>query len=298
MNPVGTGAGVLRAREDLALGARVDAVQVLRGVSGGSALLQFGTDLMVVHDDAYRVTGIALPSFAATARVLAGEGRTLPKTGKPDFESAVQLDESTAVLLGSGSTPMRCKLAFLDLARGCVRIDDRPEWFDVLQRALGAAERPNIEGAVVDSRRLLLLHRGSGGAPSAILELPADALRSCKALHVTVRRVDLGRLDGVTLGFTDAALLPDGRVIFLAAAEDAPDAIADGPVTGSVLGVLDAGLTEARWTRICQRDGNPYRQKAEGLVVDADGAAGWILTDADDPEIGAELGHLALRGFI
>jgi hypothetical protein len=271
---------------------------VLPGVTGGSALLKFGTDLVVVHDDAFRVTSIALPSFTTRPRVIAGGGSSLGKAGKPDFESAVWLDDSTAVLLGSGSTPMRCKLAFLDFVRGCVRIEDRAEWFDVLRRALSGVERLNIEGVVIDGLRMLLLHRGSGGAPSAILELPADALRSRKVELVSARRVDLGRLDGVTLGFTDAALLPDGRVMFLAAAEDAPDAIADGPITGSVLGVLDAALTEARWTRICRLDGNSYCQKAEGLVVDAGGATGWILTDADDPAIGAELGHLALRGFI
>jgi len=288
----------LKAREDAALDARVDAVQILPGVTGGSALFRRGTDLMVVHDDAFRVTCIALPSFAATPQVLAGGGGALCKTEKPDFESAIQLDDGSVVLLGSGSTPMRCNLAFLDLARGSVRIVDRPELFDVLQRALGRDERPNIEGAAADNRCLLLFHRGSGGAHSAILELPPDALCGGKVQVAAVRRVDLGRLDGVTLGFTDVARLPDGRVMFLAAAEDAPDAIADGPVSGSVLGVLDAALTEARWTRICQQDGEPYRQKAEGLVVDADGVAGWILTDADDPGIGAELGHLALRGFI
>jgi hypothetical protein len=288
----------MRVHEDHTLGAHVDTAQVLPQVTGGSALLKSGPDLMVVHDDAFRVTCIALPSFAATPRVLVGEGSSLGKTDKPDFEAAVQLEDGSAVLLGSGSTPMRCKLAYLDLVHGTVRIVDRPDLYDVLWRGLRTEQRPNIEGAIADRRRVLLFHRGSGGAPGAILELPADALRAREVEVVAVRRVELGRLDDVTLGFTDAALLPDGRVMFLAAAEDSPDAITDGRVTGSVLGVLDAALTEARWTRICQQDGEPYRHKAEGLVVDADAAAGWILTDADDPGSGAELGRLALRGFI
>lgn len=288
----------LRAHEDRTLGARIDTLQALPGVTGGSALLKSGPDLMVVHDDAFRVTSIALPSFAATQRVLAGDGRSLAKTGKPDFEAAVQLDDGAAVLLGSGSTPMRCKLAYLDLVLGTVSVVDRPDLFEDLWRGLRTEQRPNIEGVIADHRRVLLFHRGSGGAPCAILELPVDALRGRKVEVVATRWVDLGRLDGVTLGFTDATRLSDGRVMFLAAAEDAPDAITDGRVTGSVLGVLDADLIEARWTRICQQDGEPYRQKAEGLVVDADAAAGWILTDADHPGIGAELGHLALRGFI
>jgi hypothetical protein len=59
-----------------------------------------------------------------------------------------------------------------------------------------------------------------------------------------VRRYDLGDLGGLPLAITDAVALGDGRICVSATAEDAPDAIADGPVAGSVLGLLADGADE------------------------------------------------------
>lgn len=287
----------IEAREDPRLRAELTAVVRIAGVTGGSALLRHGGELIAVHDDAFRVTRIGLPSLAPAPWIIADDGRVLPKAEKPDFEAALDLGGGRVMVLGSGSTPRRCRIALLDVDRGAAEIRERPDLYAALERALGTGERPNIEGAVSDAARVELFHRGSGGAPSAILEVPREVLDGSAAGVTAVRCARLGTLDGVPLAFTDAALLLGGRVAFLAAAEDAPNAIADGPVTGSVLGVLDATRTHAVWTRILDMQGKPYRQKAEGLVVEADARAGWILTDADDAAIGAELGRIALSGF-
>jgi hypothetical protein len=220
----------------------------------------------------------------------------LAKADKPDFEAALEID-GRIVVLGSGSTPRRCHLAFLDVDRRVAEIRDRADLYAELERALGTGERPNIEGAVAAHERVELFHRGSGAAPSAILEVSRAALLEPAVQVSAVHYARLGAIDGVPLHFTDAAALPGGRVAFLAAAENTPDAIADGPVMGSVLGVLDATRSHAVWTRILDADGKPYRQKAEGLVIDAGGDGAFILTDADDAAIGAELGRLALVGF-
>jgi hypothetical protein len=110
---------------------------------------------------------------------------------------------------------------------------------------------------------------------------------------------ELGALDGVGLGFTDVALLADGRSVFLAAAEASPDAIADGPVSGSAVGLLEpsaSGIT-ARWTRLIGGDGQPSPYKVEGVAIDRDVRGGWLLTDSDDPRVPAELLEIELRGF-
>src|SRR5690606_8941998 len=98
----------------------------------------------------------------------------------------------------------------------------------------------------------------------------------------------------VKLGFTDAARAA-GRTVFVAAAEDSADAIADGPVSGSVIGVLESA--SARWARIVAADGTPWRFKVEGVSVDEDLRGAWILTDADDPAIPTMLGRIELTGF-
>jgi hypothetical protein len=118
---------------------------------------------------------------------------------------------------------------------------------------------------------------------------------------VDVVQYALGALAGLPLGFTDAVALAGGAVAFTAAAEDSPDAVADGAVGGSVVGVVDAGGA-ARWTPLVGPDGAPLVEKAEGIAVappvdpSPDGARLWVVTDADDPERPAELCEVQLRG--
>ena len=105
----------IRALEDRALTARVVATHRLEEITGGSALLRVGADrLLAVHDDAFRVSLIALPALAVTPLVLKGEGAALPKAVKPDFEAAIATAPGIVHLLGSGSTPKRCRIAHID----------------------------------------------------------------------------------------------------------------------------------------------------------------------------------------
>ena len=105
-----------------------------------------------------------------------------------------------------------------------------------------------------------------------------------------------------SLGTRPIALLPGGRIAWLAAAEDTDDPVADGPVAGTVFGIVDIDATgtdgsragSARWAPILESDGTPSTRKAEGLVVDADGRGGWLVTDRDDPDLPAELCRFTL----
>jgi hypothetical protein len=94
-----------------------------------------------------------------------------------------------------------------------------------------------------------------------------------------VRSYSLGDIDGVALGFTDAAALPSGGWVFTAVAEDTDDAVADGPCAGSVVGVVDrrGELSEVhRLQPKMKVEGVDLRATPEGLVL-------CLVTDADDP---------------
>ena len=292
--------GPVRALEDRALTARVVATHRLEGVSGGSALLRVGTDrLLAVHDDAFRVSLIALPSLAVTPLVLRGDGGELPKAEKPDFEAAVMTDGRTVHLLGSGSTAERCKIARIDLETSAVSLLEHPSLYACVQEALASGERPNIEGAVVIGERLRLFNRAAGRTPNAVIDVAVAALGGEAPDVLAVQTFDLGSLDGVAVGVTDAAALADGRIAFVAAAEDTPDAIADGPVTGSVVGLIETAApgTTARWTRLVEGGDAACGQKVEGLAIDPDLRAAWLLTDSDDPVVSAALMRVELVGF-
>ncbi len=296
--PAPTSAPV-HALEDPSLAALVVQSQPLPGVTGGSALLEIDGRLLAIHDDAFRVSWIDRASFTVTPLRLRGDGAPLAKADKPDFESAVRTVDGAVHVLGSGSTEKRCIVARLDAARQ-VTLRRRPALYAALEKALATGERPNIEGAIVAGERLRLFNRAAGRTPNASVDLPLATLHGGAPRVLALQLFELGTLGGVRLGFTDVTALPDGRSVFLAAAEDAPDAIADGPVAGSVVGLLEpssAGGVGARWTRLLGSDGRPSPQKVEGVVVDRDARGGWLLTDSDDPRVPATLLRIELRGF-
>jgi hypothetical protein len=107
----------------------------------------------------------------------------------------------------------------------------------------------NLEAACVVDGCVRWFQRGNGptGVPSASVDVPlADLLA---AVHAAVdpaelqpeglRTYDLGHLDGVGLHVTAAVTLPDGHIVVAATAEDTPNAVNDGPINGSAVGLLD-----------------------------------------------------------
>lgn len=289
----------IRAAEDRSLTARVLSARPLAGVTGGSALLNVDGRLLAIHDDAFRVSWIDPRTFAVEKLVLAGDGAPLAKHDKPDFEAAVRTSDGAVHVLGSGSTSKRCMLARIDPQSSVVTLRDRARLYRCVQDALATGERPNIEGAIVSGERLRLFNRAASRTPNARIDLPLAVLDGGAPRVLGLQLFDLGQLGGVQLGFTDVAALRNGRSAFIAAAEDTPDAVADGPVEGSVVGLLepDASGGAARWTRLVEADGRPSAYKVEGLVVDSDLRGGWLLTDSDDARVPGSLLRVALDGF-
>jgi hypothetical protein len=171
-----------------------------------------------------------------------------------------------------------------------------------------AGSELNVEGAVLTNDTLRLFQRGNG-APSEGLQ-PVDAscdlewhavwrlIRGETRAALTPRNVaryELGRLSGVRLTFTDAALGPGG-VVFVAAAEDSPDTYSDGEVVGAVVGTISADWC-ARWAPLSDQDGRLLPLKVEGITLDpAVPSRAVVVLDADDPGRPAELLELALDG--
>jgi hypothetical protein len=108
-------------------------------------------------------------------------------------------------------------------------------------------------------------------------------------------RYDLGAIGAVPLTFTDAARFDGGRrALYLAVAEDTPDAIADGPVMGAAIGVIDA--EGARFALLMEANGSPCTRKPEGIALDPGERSGFLLTDPDSPREPAELCRFVLEG--
>jgi hypothetical protein len=138
--------------------------------------------------------------------------------------------------------------------------------------ALGA--ELNIEGAVVQGDRLRLLQRGNGArgcgsAGNAIFDFSLSMFVAwLHGGHSTpavtgIIEVDLGETEGVPFALTDAAITDDGRLAFIACAEDSRDVRSDGPVLGCRFGWLDDAWM--RLTDVVDPHGRPTPVKLEGI---------------------------------
>lgn len=298
-------------------------------VRAGSGLARLGERLVVVQDDANflalidPLTGCAhavvLPAGVDGARQF--DDRRGNKRHKLDLEACfVAPNEAGApllVALGSGSSPRREQVVVAHAidaadAAGGVDVYEVPAVYEALRTAPGFAPGElNVEGAIYADGRVRLFGRGNGAARdgraalNATCELDWPALRahvlSAAAapapVPTNVVQYELGELDGLRLGFTDATTARAGRVLFAAAAEDSPDATRDGRVAGSALGVLDDGSRTARWTAFVDHDGRPFTAKVEGVLTVPGGHDRLLaVVDQDDPDAPSELCEVELTG--
>lgn len=226
-------------------------------------------------------------------------GKKQRKRSKPDFEAQVLLPpfpehpHGALLAIGSGSRPTRRKGVLLSLdARG--RIAGAPREIQ-LGPLLSAMEvrlaELNIEGAVIAGNRLILLQRGNkDGAHNALVSMHLPKfLRALAAedpvdLPFRIKRIALGSIEGVPWGFTDAAALPDGSLVFTAVAEDADDSYHDGPCLGAAIGILENG-------KVMRFEPLTPLIKPEGVAIQVQNGRLKVLlvTDADDAAIPAGL---------
>ena len=83
--------------------------------------------------------------------------------------------------------------------------------------------------------------------------------------------------------------------MFAAAAEDSPDAVRDGRVAGSAIGVIAEDGT-ARCALLVGEDGQLFPGKIEGLAAGQSAGLLYAVADEDDPGRASELCIIALEG--
>lgn len=275
-------------------------------VRAGSSLAWFGGRIAVIQDDANFIALIDPYSGQVDALPLPeGEGGQRQfddlrgnKRHKLDLEacfSVVLADGEMLVALGSGSSEQRYRVVLVNPAGQVSQVDARGLYERLRsEKAFGGSEM-NIEGAAFIDGRVRLFNRGNGawrdGIPprnascdlvwaefNAYLQDPA---RNLIPALLNIVQYELGKLDGAALTFTDADATQWG-LIYTAAAESSPDALTDGAVAGSAIGILDG--TASRWIELRDAQGGLFREKIEGICsTREDNGRIWLVVDADDP---------------
>lgn len=217
------------------------------------------------------------------------------KKEKPDFEILLALPPNAGsphgalLALGSGSRANRRRGVVVTLGADGNALASRVADLTPLFTPLDAYfKETNLEGAAIRGHEFLLFQRGNTGtAVNAIVAYPLDAMLEFLSNPTVVlpppdiRKVDLGVSKGVPLGFNDAAVLPDGRIVFAAAAEANSTAYDDGALSGAVVGLMDrtgAILNKRSWSPLVKVEGITVRLEGDSIHLNA-------VTDADNPEI-------------
>jgi hypothetical protein len=291
-------------------------------VRAGSALNYFGDELAVIQDDANFLALIATDPFRVRAVPFArGEGGKRlfddargNKADKLDLEACVTATlggRPALVAFGSGSTRERERVVVATLSQNAftTRILPLPGLYRALHgHAEFSGAQLNVEGALLSDQQLLLLQRGNakgrGEQPArdAVASLSWDELVACiseaparEPALLAVTAYELGELGGVRLTFTDACAIRSGAILYLSTAEASPDAVRDGPVQGSVIGISDGSI--ARCAPLQDAQGADVMDKPEGIVLHrARPRHALVVLDPDDPARPSELCEVALSG--
>ena len=271
------------------------------GLPSASGIEILGPTAYVIGDDSPYLYLLDAATLAVLSRVALfetdafGTGR-IPKATKPDLEAMTALtwpDGRAGVLvLGSGSTPAREVGWFVPVAGNPpLRVDLAP-LYKQLRAHLPAGVALNLEAAATTETELLLFQRTVGRADAALLfalplalvlhQLAGTAGAKLPTPHQLV--FALPEINGCPAGFSGATFV-DGRLFVSASVENTADAVLDGAVLGSFVGVVDVMAKKATFAQLAWADGRPYHGKVEGLAVRqqlADGQFELLLVTDDD----------------
>lgn len=297
-------------------------------VRSGSALVPLPDGrVVVVQDDVYALALVDPSSGTVEPHLLPPGPGGLRRFDDLRGNKALKLDLEAGVLVpgdrappgwgtvllafGSGSLPPREVVVVTNgWDRGPLesRVIAAPALYARLRDTPAfAGSELNLEGVLLDGEDLVVLNRGNGAARGGLE--PTDALARLGLVTLLAHLQDpaattppelrgvegwtLGEVNGVRLTFTDAMSV-EGGLLYIAAAEDTPDAVRDGPVLGCAVGIIRRG--RGRWTRVEEGIGW-CTAKIEGVAPDPT-APGHILavTDPDHLDEPAALLRIRLDG--
>ena len=270
----------------------------LEGIPSASGVEPWRDGWLVIGDDSPHVFRLDRDGrIIERWPLLPGQPDRLPKAHKPDLEAMTLAPLPSGPLLlvfGSGSkSPQRDTVYILDPEEPSAV---RPCPATALYRALGEAGglqegELNLEAAAADAETLWLFNRG----PTVVFALPLAGLLAHlegggPIPPLQAFRASLPALEGYASGFSGATLTPDGQaLLFTASVERTANWYDDGPIVGSLVGILPLrDLRDGVKPRCAPlaADGKNLPVKAEGLAVDGqekDGSLRLILvTDSDD----------------
>ena len=236
------------------------------GIGSASGLLLNGTSLYLVSDNShilydYSLTYKKLEKINIAPQGYNGPLENVPKKDKADYEALSAMGEEL-YLFGSGSTAKRNTILHVDLLSKKVHPPiNAAELYQAMQDFSEInAENFNIEAVANDGNTWYVFNRGNGPkAQNGVFTLNGDINETF--FQIVYNEVALPKINGAQSSFTDAVLV-DGKLYFLAAAEKSDSTYHDGEVAGTLIGRMDPESMEVEFTEVIS-----LKNKFEGITL-------------------------------
>lgn len=214
-------------------------------------------------------------------------GGRIPKSVKPDLESMTSFvygRDDMILLFGSGASPARNKGFLVNLTEEAkVQEVDLSRFYTFLKKILKIETEGqlNIEALAMDKAYTYLLQRPLGSGVNILFRFDSDdfkdyLLRNGELPAAAVYHFTLPGIGQNKAGFSGAYALED-KLFITASVEDTPNAIDDGEVLGSLIGVIELNALPyatnpdnplaVPTTQLQGKNGEAFKGKVESLVV-------------------------------
>lgn len=246
-------------------------------IAAASGLVLAQDRFYLVADDENAIMGIDkdLKAGGQIYPVFPGhlpEDKMERKKLKPDFEGLIHLPQMNALLcLPSGSKKNRTRGALVNLSNHAVTELSFKNVYNELERIFPEL---NLEGGVIMGKTIRLFQRGNGRLhQNAVIDLNLEKFQRDEIEELKVINIELGKLQGIPLSFTDAAI-HNNKCYFIAVSENSESTYADGEFLGSVLGEMSMEGAILKTTPL------EINSKPEGLAIHKNNF--YLVTDDDD----------------
>ncbi|TGD82683.1 DUF6929 family protein [Hymenobacter wooponensis] len=264
----------------------------LPNLPSASGIEVVGEVAYIIGDDSPFLYQLNAASLAAGERTSLFEtvhfstGR-IPKDLKLDLECLTVITTDTGetglLLMGSGATSAREQGFWVTLAKeGSVGSTVYPVslsgLYAALRQHLPTGITLNLEAVAATPAELIIFQRTVGSA-AGNLAFRMPLAQTLHYLHHQTQAVppiqtqfyELPTIDGKPAGFSGATWFGD-QLFVTASVEDTQDAVQDGAVLGSLVGIVDLSKTSARpvpvtLARLELPNGQAYRGKVESVAV-------------------------------
>jgi len=236
------------------------------GIGSASGLFFNGSSLFLISDNShmlyeYKLADKKLERIAIAPQNHTGPLENVAKKDKADYEALTAMGDDL-YLFGSGSTEKRNTILHIDSQSKKVYppIDATDLYLAMQGFSEIDAENFNIEAAVNNGSTWYLFNRGNGPkGQNGIFTLNGDINET--SFQIIYNDVTLPHIEGASAGFTDAVLV-DGKLYFIAAAEKSESTYHDGEVAGTLIGRIDPESMEIEFTEVISQ-----KNKFEGITL-------------------------------